>query len=142
GLRVNAVQALCVWRFQTGSPPSPPWTSVCPPGPITVQACLVQQTNIRKQVAPATGLLVRPGGTIVVGVQKKAFGEFHSSRLRLSYGRTARVNRPIAGFLRAYQLHGGYTPGPLLLLFTLAGLAGSLLLLFRRLTDRTRPLAL
>src|SRR5262249_58777679 len=120
----------------------PPWTSICPSGPITAQACLAQQTNIRKQVTPVTGLLVRPGGTIVVGVQKKAFGEFHGSRLRLSYGRTAQVNRPIAGFLRAYQLHGGYTPGPLFALFCLTGLAGSLLLLYRRLDDRTRQLAL
>jgi hypothetical protein len=102
----------------------------------------VQQTAIQKQVAPASDLLIRPGGTIVVGVQKKAFGKFHASRLRLSYGRTAQVNRSVARFLRGYQLQGGYTPGPLLLLFTLTGLAGSLLLLFRRLTDRTRQLAL
>ncbi len=39
---------------------------------------------------------------------------------------------PVAGFLRGYQLHGGYTPGPLLLLFTVTGLAGSLALLWRR----------
>jgi len=139
---VQSVTPISRWQFQTGYPTYPPWSSICPSGPITAQACLVQQTNIRKQLAPATGLLVRPGGTIVVGVQKKAFGEFHGSRLRLSYGRTAQVNRPIAGFLRPYQLHGGYTPGPLLLLFTLAGLAGSLLLLFRHLTDRARQLAL
>ena len=35
------------------------------------------------------------------------------------------VDEPLAAFLRAYQLGGGYTPGPLLLLCTLAGLAGS-----------------
>jgi hypothetical protein len=39
---------------------------------------------------------------------------------------------PVAGFLRSYQLGGGYTPGPLLLLFTVTGLAGSLALLWRR----------
>jgi hypothetical protein len=39
---------------------------------------------------------------------------------------------PVAGFLRGYQLHGGYTPGPLPLLFTVTGLAGSLALLWRR----------
>ncbi len=33
--------------------------------------------------------------------------------------------RPLAGFLRDYQLHGGYTPGPFLLLSLLAGLAGT-----------------
>ncbi len=42
------------------------------------------------------------------------------------------VYKPIAAFLRAYQLDGGYTPGPLFLLCTLAGLAGSLGVLRRR----------
>jgi hypothetical protein len=37
-----------------------------------------------------------------------------------------------ATLLRAYQLHGGYTPGPLLALCVLAGLAGSASLLVRR----------
>ena len=36
------------------------------------------------------------------------------------------VWRPVAAFLRSYQLDGGYTPGPLLVLLTLTGLAGSL----------------
>jgi hypothetical protein len=138
---VQSVTPISRWQFQIGYPTYPPWTSVCPPGLIGAQACLVQQTTIQKQVAPASDLLVRPGGTIVAGVQKKAFGKFYASRLRLAYGRTAQVSRPVTGFLRGYQLHGGYTPGPLLLLFTLTGLAGSLLLLFRRLTDRTRQLA-
>jgi hypothetical protein len=139
---VQSVTPISRWQFQTGYPTYPPWTSICPAGQLTAQACLVQQTNIQKQVAPASDLLVRPGGTIVAGVQKKAFGKFHGNRVRLSYGRTAQVNRPVTGFLRGYQLHGGYTPGPLLLLFTLTALAGSLLLLFRRLTDRARQLAL
>jgi hypothetical protein len=53
------------------------------------------------------------------------------------------VWRPVADFLHHYQLDGGYTPGPLLLLFTITGLAGSLLaLLRRRLDSRTRQLAL
>jgi hypothetical protein len=51
------------------------------------------------------------------------------------------VWRPVAAFLRAYQLHGGYTPGPLLLLFTLASLLGSAALLRRRLDPGTRQLA-
>ena len=42
------------------------------------------------------------------------------------------VSRPLAAFLRAYQLHGGYTPGPLLALAALAGLAGSTGVLRRR----------
>jgi 4-amino-4-deoxy-L-arabinose transferase-like glycosyltransferase len=35
------------------------------------------------------------------------------------------VIRPLAEALRDYQLHGGYTPGPLLAVAALAGLAGS-----------------
>jgi hypothetical protein len=52
------------------------------------------------------------------------------------------VWRPVAAFLRSYQLDGGYTPGPLLALCTLAGLAGSAALLRRRLDLRTRQTAL
>src|SRR5690349_13076428 len=37
-----------------------------------------------------------------------------------------------AAFLRGYQLHGGYTPGPLFALCVLAGLIGSASLLVRR----------
>ena len=42
------------------------------------------------------------------------------------------VVKPLAGFLRGYQLDGGYTPGPLLLGALLAGLIGSAFLLRRR----------
>jgi hypothetical protein len=38
------------------------------------------------------------------------------------------VIRPLAAVLRDYQLHGGYTPGPLLAVAALAGLAGSCML--------------
>jgi hypothetical protein len=44
----------------------------------------------------------------------------------------------VAVFLRAYQLDGGYTPGPLLAGCVLAGLAGSLLVLRRR-SDARQP---
>jgi hypothetical protein len=43
--------------------------------------------------------------------------------------------RPLATFLRAYQLDGGYTPGPLLAVLTAAGLAGSLFVFTRRRKD-------
>jgi len=49
---------------------------------------------------------------------------------------------PVASFLRSYQLGGGYTPGPLLAVLTLSGLAGCLTLLRRRLDGRTRQLGL
>ncbi|HEV2241527.1 MAG TPA: hypothetical protein VGR98_10835, partial [Streptosporangiaceae bacterium] len=51
------------------------------------------------------------------------------------------VWRPVAASLRSYQLHGGYTPGPLYALLTLTGLAGSLALLRRRADPGTRQLA-
>jgi hypothetical protein len=131
------------WQFQTGYPTYPPWTSICPSGRLGAQDCLAQQHAIQKQVAPVSGLLVRPGGTIVVGVQTRAFGAFHGSALRPSYGGSAQVDRPLAVFLHAYQLDGGYTPGPLLALLALTAVAGSVLSLIRRATGaRGRQLAL
>jgi hypothetical protein len=53
-------------------------------------------------------------------------------------GGPPKVIKPVAHFLRVYQLNGGYTPGPLFLFTLIAGLAGSAFLLLRRrlLTDR------
>ncbi len=51
------------------------------------------------------------------------------------------VSRPAAQFLRAYQLDGGYTPGPLLLACAAAGLAGSLAAVRRRAGPAARQLA-
>ena len=56
-------------------------------------------------------------------------------------GGQARVNLTAATALRDYQLHGGYTPGPVFLLALLAGLAG--IFTFRRRRDAgTQELAL
>jgi hypothetical protein len=52
------------------------------------------------------------------------------------------VTGPLATFLRAYQLGGGYTPGPLFLVAVLAGLAGSLATLRRRAAPAERAAAL
>ncbi len=52
------------------------------------------------------------------------------------------VWRPVAVFLHSYQLDGGYTPGPVLLLCTVTGLIGSAFALRRRLADAIRELAL
>jgi hypothetical protein len=51
------------------------------------------------------------------------------------------VVKPLAQFLRAYQLDGGYTPGPLFAFATLAGLAGSLACLRRRASPAQRAAA-
>ena len=64
----------------------------------------------------------------------------HTAVSRFGGGDPA-VWRPVATFLRGYQLHGGYTPGPLLALCVLAGLAGSLALLRRRGDPATRLLS-
>jgi len=137
------VTPLSRWQFQTGYPTYPPWTSICPAGRLSAQDCLTEQRTIQRRIAPVTDLLIRPGGTIVVGVQRRAFGPFHARALNPAHGGQAQVNRPVAAFLRAYQLGGGYTPGPLLALCALAGLAGSLLALARRVvSDRSGQLAL
>jgi hypothetical protein len=57
----------------------------------------------------------------------------------LSGGGTVHVDRPVAVALRDYQLHGGYTPGPVFLLSLLAGLAG--IFAFRRLGETRLALA-
>lgn len=101
------------WQFQTSYPTYPPRVSI------------------------------GPGNVIVVGVQHRAFTRFKFSTLKPAYGGPAQADRPIAAFLRSYQLHGGYTTGPLLALFAVTGLAGSVLALTRRGKDgRTRPLTL
>jgi len=130
------------WQFQDGYPEYPPWVNVCFPGPYVPENCMARQQAVQRRVAPISDLLVRPDGPIVIGVQRKLFGAFHAHTLKPGYGGPAHVDRPIAQFLRSYQLDGGYTPGPLLALCTLAGLAGSLALLRRRLPARTRQLGL
>jgi hypothetical protein len=76
-------------------------------------------------------------------VQYRLPGQINYQILNPAYGGKAQVDRSLAGFLRGYQLHGGYAPGPLLLIFTLTGLIGSLLaFVSRRDNDRGRKLAL
>jgi len=61
--------------------------------------------------------------------------------IRPAYGGQPTVNVGIARFMRAYQVNGGYTPGPLLALCLITGLIGSVLLAFRRrLTPEARDL--
>ena len=101
------------WQFQTHYPTYPPWVTL------------------------------GPGNTIVVGLQHHVFGRFFQSPLKPHYGGPAHVSRPVATFLRSYQLDGGYTPGPALALLALLAVAGSVLALFQRgASPRTRRLAL
>jgi hypothetical protein len=57
----------------------------------------------------------------------------------LSGGGSTHVVTPLAEALRGYQLHGGYTPGPLYLLALLAGTGG--VFAYRRLGDSRLALA-
>lgn len=57
----------------------------------------------------------------------------------LSGGGSVHVDRPVAAALRAYQLNGGYTPGPVFLVTLLAGLGG--IVAFRRLGESRLALA-
>ena len=88
--------------------------------------------------------LTRDGSPGVTAISRWQFQTYypyfapHASRQvidssvdRFGGGRPA-VWVPAATFLRAYQLHGGYTPGPLFALCVLAGLIGSASLLVRR----------
>jgi hypothetical protein len=95
------------WQFQTSYPTFPP------------EITLGRDRQIR------------------LGVQVSTAQPFVYTTLAPAYGGRAQVDRPLAAFLRAYQLHGGYTPGPLLALFALASLAGSVIAFAgRRFTGR------
>src|SRR5258705_11134920 len=61
-----------------------------------------------------------------------SFVPSNAEKLNPAYGGAPQVDKPIAAFLRWYQLRGGYTPGPLYLLCIIAGLAGSVLAFMRR----------
>ena len=80
---------------------------------------------------------------IIVGIQVTHSSPVHEVLLNPAWGGKFEVDGPLASFLRDYQLYGGYTPGPLLLIFALAGLLGSVMaLVYRRGSARTRHLAL
>jgi hypothetical protein len=101
------------WQFQDSYPSYGSWVMVSRTGVITL------------------GLRLTPGGSTVT-----------RQVLSPSYGGRAQVSRPLASFLRSYQLDGGYTPGPLMALLAVAGLVGSLLVLWRRATPGKRQIAL
>jgi hypothetical protein len=94
-----------------------------------------------------------PGDTPISRWQFQTTFPYYTSHATRAFVRTAvdrygggqpAVWRPVAAFLRSYQLDGGYTPGPLLMIFTLAGLIGSTsaVLARRRMDAATRQLAL
>ena len=93
----------------------------------------------------------RPGDTPISRWQFQTTFPYFTSHATKSFDTTAvdrfgggapAVWRPVAAFLRSYQLDGGYTPGPLLALCTLVGLTGSAAVLRKRADPGTRQLAL
>ena len=76
------VTPLSRWQFQTRYPTYPQWVTL------------------------------GPGNVIVVGIQHRAFGQFFYSNLKPAYGGKAQVDRPVATFLRSYQMQRGLHPGP------------------------------
>ena len=103
------VTPLSRWQFQTRYPTYPQWVKL------------------------------GPGNVIVIGIQHRAFGQFFYSNLKPAYGGRAQVDRPVAAFLRSYQLNGGYTPGPFLLLCTVAGVIGTLTAVILQVHRARRP---
>jgi hypothetical protein len=80
---------------------------------------------------------------IIVGIQVTHSSPVNEVLLNPAWGGKFEVNGPLASFLRDYQLYGGYAPGPLLLIFALAGLLGTVMaVVYRRGSPRTRHLAL
>jgi len=82
---------------------------------------------------------------VVISHGTFVFGTFNTDGIEEQIGTgggTPAVIKPLAGFLRAYQLGGGYTPGPLFALALVAGLAGSLAALRRRASPAQRAAAL
>jgi hypothetical protein len=109
---------------------------------LTQQPLRVLRAYLRDVVRPFA--LTRDGSPGVTAISRWQFQTYypyfppHASRQvidssvdRFGGGRPA-VWTPGARFLRGYQLHGGYTPGPLFALCVLAGLIGSASLLVRR----------
>ncbi|HET9897854.1 MAG TPA: hypothetical protein VFQ44_23240 [Streptosporangiaceae bacterium] len=97
------------WQFQDFYPAYPSWVQVSGDGQIVLGL----------RLTPAGGPLVR-------------------HPLDAGYGGKAEADRPVAAFLRDYQLGGGYTPGPAMALLAFTGLLGSLLAFARRLGDQVR----
>jgi hypothetical protein len=71
-------------------------------------------------------------GVIILGLKvQNPPPDYIYEPLAPSLGGKAAVIRPLAAFLRSYQLDGGYTPGPFYLAATVLGLAGTVSLIGR-----------
>jgi hypothetical protein len=97
------------------------------PGDVTITRWQFQRTYpvYRPYITARDGQLhfnrLTPAGRVKLIAKGQRFG-----------GGEPAVSTGLAAFLRGYQLHGGYTPGPLFLVSVLAGLVGSIGVLRRR----------
>jgi len=136
-----AVTPIFRWQFHTFLQEYDPEIMVCP---VPFSTAITPLPPVNAVNSPF-GVCAQPGtkGDILIGLQQKHSSPWDYVILNPSYGGKAQVDHTLAAFLRAYQLDGGYTPGPLFLLFTLAGLLGSVIaLVYRRGSPRARHLAL
>jgi hypothetical protein len=150
-----AITPIFRWQFQTAASIVPPGSGyqqydpevmVCPIRFSTAITPLPSTNPVDNHAVNSPfDICAQPGskGDIVVGLQQRHTSPWHYVILSSAYGGKAQVDNTLASFLRAYQLDGGYTPGPLFLVLTLAGLLGSVIaLIYRRGSPRARNLAL
>jgi hypothetical protein len=107
------------WQFQTGYP---------------TYGRLAERNVFRPIIS------VDKDGLIVVALNNSGSvtGPYVYRTLSPSLGGRAAVNQSLSNFLRSYQLEGGYTPGPVFAFAALAGLLGSLSLLWRSAGSRSQ----
>jgi Dolichyl-phosphate-mannose-protein mannosyltransferase len=106
------------------------------PGDVTITrwqfqgTCPLYPPYITMQAGQLHFNRLTPAGRVKLIAQGQRFG-----------GGEPAASAGLAAFLRAYQLNGGYTPGPLFLLSVLAGLVGSIGVLRRRASPAQRATA-
>lgn len=143
-----AITPIFRWQFQNKFQQYDPEFMVCPirfPASITPLPPYAGNGYSDEAYNNPATLCAQPGATndIIVGLQQKHSSPWNYVVLKRSYGGKAQIDHALASFLRHYQLDGGYTPGPLFFVFTLAGLLGSVIaLVYRRGSPRARNLAL
>jgi hypothetical protein len=138
----HAITPISRWQFQHYLPSYNPEFAVCG----SAIAKDVPHVAPDGKVVHGLGSLCGSAskvGRIIVGVQATHSSPVHEQLLNPAYGGKAEVDGPLASFLRDYQLYGGFTPGPLLLIFTILGVVGSVLaLVYRSGSPWARHLAL
>jgi hypothetical protein len=135
GVARDAVKLFALTRnTRPGDPPISRWQFQ---GRYPTYGLRLDASHYRRFIA------VNREGFIVVGLNNmgSTHGPYTYRTLSPALGSKETVDKPLAGFLRLYQLGGGFTPGPLYAVAALAGLLGSLALFRRSMAGRQRELA-